>query len=85
MIPAPVRGTGADGTAPKILKETVVQISVPLRRVFNMSLHEGEVHLANNIRVFLMFKKQVCKVSAVICKLLGAIIRDRDGGLSHQT
>ena len=36
---------GVDGIAPKILKETVEQISKPLAHVFNMSLQEGIVPL----------------------------------------
>ena len=34
---------GVDGISPKILKETVEQISAPLAHVFNMSLQEGIV------------------------------------------
>ena len=34
---------GVDGISPKILKETVEQISTPLAHVFNMSLQEGIV------------------------------------------
>ena len=36
---------GVDGLSPKILKETVEQISKPLAHVFNMSLQEGIVPL----------------------------------------
>ena len=36
---------GVDGISPKILKETVEQISKPLAHVFNMSLQEGIVPL----------------------------------------
>ena len=39
------KSPGADGIAPKILKETVEQISMPLEQVFNMSLQEGIFHL----------------------------------------
>ena len=39
------KSPGVDGIAPKILKETVEQISMPLAQVFNMSLQEGIVHL----------------------------------------
>ena len=34
---------GVDGIPPKILVETVEQISMPLSRVFNLSLKEGVV------------------------------------------
>ena len=36
---------GVDWISPKILKETVEQISTPLAHVINMSLHEGIVPL----------------------------------------
>ncbi len=34
------KSPGVDGISPKILKETVEQISTPLAHVFNMSLQE---------------------------------------------
>ena len=34
-------GVGLHGISPKILKETVEQISTPLTHVLNVSLHEG--------------------------------------------
>ena len=37
-----------DGIPPKILKETVEQISMPLAHVFNMSLQKGEVPLQHS-------------------------------------
>ena len=37
------KSPGVDGISPKILKETVEQISTPLAHVFNMSLQEGIV------------------------------------------
>ena len=39
------KSPGVDGISPKILKETVEQISTPLAHVFNMSLQEGIVPL----------------------------------------
>ena len=39
------KSPGVDGISPKILKETVEQISTPLAHVFNMTLHEGIVPL----------------------------------------
>ena len=61
------KSPGVDGISPKILKETVEQISAPLVDVFNMSLHGGIVPLewkeANIIPSFkFFFKKQVCKL-----------------------
>ena len=35
------KSLGVDGIPPKLLMETVEQISVPLARVFNLSLKEG--------------------------------------------
>ena len=37
------KSTGVDGIPPKLLMETVEQISIPLARVFNLSLKEGVV------------------------------------------
>ena len=37
------KSPGVEGLSPKILKETVEQISKPLAHVFNMSLQEGIV------------------------------------------
>ncbi len=62
------KSPGVDGISPKILKETVEQISTPLAHVFNMSLHaggnctfrmEGSKHCS---LVQKRFKKQVCKL-----------------------
>ena len=39
------KSPGVDGLSPKILMETVEQISKPLALVFNMSLQEGIVPL----------------------------------------
>ena len=50
------KSPGVDGTSPKILKETVEQISMPLAHGFNMSLQGGIVPLewkeANIIHLF---------------------------------
>ena len=37
------KSQGVDGIEPKLLKETVEQIDMPLAHVFNMSLQEGIV------------------------------------------
>ena len=39
------KSPGVDGISPKMLKETVEQISTPLAHVFNMSLQERIVPL----------------------------------------
>ena len=50
------KSPGVYWISPKTLKETVEQISTPLAHVFNMSMHEGIVHLewkeANIIPLF---------------------------------
>ena len=50
------KSPGVDGIPPKLLMETVGQISIPLARVFNLSLKEGVVPFewkeANIIRLF---------------------------------
>ena len=49
---------GVDGISPKILKETVEQISTPLAHVFNMSLQEGIVPLEwKEANIIPLFKK----------------------------
>ena len=37
------KSPGVDGIPPKLLMETVEQISIPLARTFNLSLKEGVV------------------------------------------
>ena len=52
------KSPGVDGISPKILKETVEQISTPLAHVFNMSLQEGIVPLEwKEANIIPLFKK----------------------------
>ena len=37
------KSPGVDGNLPKLLMDTVEQISIPIARVFNLSLKEGVV------------------------------------------
>ena len=80
------KSSGVDGIPPKLLMETVGQISIPLARVFNLSLKEGVVPFewkeANIIR---LFKKDLrnksdnyrpVSLKSVICKLLERLIKD---------
>ena len=56
------KSPGVNGIAPKILKETVEQISTPLAHVFNMSLHDGIVPLAwKEANIIPLFQKRVKK------------------------
>ena len=80
------KSPGVDGLPPKILKETVEQISKPLAHVFNMSLQEGIVPLEwKEANIIPLFKKgsrnksvnyRPVSLTSVICKLLETIIRD---------
>ena len=63
------KSPGVDGLSPKILKETVEQISKPLAHVFNMSLQEGIVPVewkeANIILALRLELVIACQVSGV--------------------
>ena len=80
------KSPGVDGISPKILKETVKQISTPLAHMFNMSLQEGIVPLEwKEANISSLFQKGLrnksvnyrpVSLTSVICKLLETIIRD---------
>ena len=82
------KSPGVDRLSPKILKETVEQISKPLAHVFNfnMSLQEGIVPLEwKEANIIPLFKKgsrnnsvnyRPVSLTSVICKLLETLIRD---------
>ncbi len=68
------KSPGVDGISPKILKETVEQISSPLAHVFNMSLQEWKEG-----NIIPLLKKgsrnksvnyRPVSLTSVICKLL---------------
>ena len=80
------KSPGVDGISPKILKETVEQISTPLAHVFNISLQEGIVPLEwKEANIIPLFKKgsrnksvnyRPVSLTSEMCKLLETIIRD---------
>ena len=80
------KSPGIDGISPKILKETVEQMSTPLAHVFNMSLQEGSVPLEwKEANIIPLFKKgsrnksvnyRPVSLTSVICELLETMIRD---------
>ena len=52
------KSRGVDGISPKILEDTVEQISTQLAHVFNMSLQEGTVPLEwKETNIIPLFKK----------------------------
>ena len=52
------KSPGVDGIPPKLLMETVDQISIPLARVFNLSLKEGVVPFEwKEANIIPLFKK----------------------------
>ena len=57
------KSPGVDGISPKILTETVEQISTPLAHMFNMSQHSLRMERSKH-KSFIQkrFKKQICKL-----------------------
>ena len=80
------KSVGVDGIPPKLLMETVEQISIPLARVFNLSLKEGVVPFEwKEENIIPLFKKgsrnksenyRPVSLTSVICKLLERLIKD---------
>ena len=92
MIEAKIKGLkdnkspGADGISPRLLKEIVDDISVPLAIAFNLSIQDGIVPREwKNANIIPIFKNgSRCKsenyrpvsLTSVICKLLESLLRD---------
>ncbi|KAK2138307.1 hypothetical protein NP493_8091g00001 [Ridgeia piscesae] len=80
------KSPGVDGIPPKLLLESVEQISIPLATVYNVSLEEGIVPLAwKEANIIPLFKKgsrnksenyRPVSLTSVICKLLERLIKD---------
>ena len=61
-----IKSPGVDGIPPKILKETIQQISMPLAHVFTTGGGSSFL-IGKKLTSFLYskrFKKQICKLSA---------------------
>ena len=77
---------GSGRIPPKLLMETVEQISIPLARVFNLSLKEGVVPFEwKEANIIPLFKKgsrnksenyRPVSLTLVICKLLERLIKE---------
>ena len=79
------KSPGVDGIPPKLLMETVEQISIPLARVFNLSLKEGVIPVEwKEANIIPLFNKGLrnnsenytpVSLTSVICKLLERLIK----------
>ena len=82
------KSPGVDGILQKLLMETVEQISIPLARVFNLSLKDGVVPFeCKEVNIRALFKKgsrnksenyRPVGLTSVICKLLERLIKDHN-------
>ena len=80
------KSPGVDGFPPKLLMETVEQISMPLAGVFNLSLKEGVVPIEwKEADIVPLFKKgstnksenyRPLRLASFIYKLLQRLIKD---------
>ena len=79
------KSPGVDGINPKLLMETVEQISIPLTRVFYLSLKEAVVPFEwKEANIIQLFKKGLrnksenyrpMRLTSLICKLLERLIK----------
>ena len=80
------KSPGVDGIPPRLLTETVEQISIPLATVFNLSLKEGVVPFEwKEENIIPLFKKgsrnksenhRPVGLTSVICNLLERLLKD---------
>ena len=80
------KSPGVDGIPPKLLKESVEQISTPLAKLFNLSLEERIVPSEwKEANITPLFKKgsrnkpenyRPVSLTSVVCKLLETLIRE---------
>ena len=80
------KSPGVDEIPPKLLIETLEQISIPLARVFNLSLKEGVVFWNGKKRTSYHYLKKGSRnksenygpvsLTSVICKLFKKLIKD---------
>ena len=80
------KSSGVDGIPRKLLMEIVEQISIPLARMFNLSLKEGVVPFEwKKANIIPLFKKESknkygnnrpVSLTSVICKLLERLVKD---------
>ena len=81
------KSPGVDGIVPKLLKESVEQISTPLAKLFKLSLEEGIVPSEwKKANITPLFRKgsrnkpdnyRPVSLTSVVCKLLETLIRDQ--------
>ena len=57
------KSPGVDGIPPKLLMETLKQISIPLARMFNLSLKEGLFFLNGKKQISYHYIKRVREIS----------------------
>ena len=69
------KSQGVDGIAPKLLMETVGRISIPLARLFNLSLKEGVMPLFKKGSRNKSENYRPVSLTPVICKLLERLIK----------
>ena len=60
------KSPGVDGISQKMLKEIAEEISIPLAKVFNLSIQEGIVHLSGKLQMSYQSSKRETDVNQKI-------------------